>query len=258
MLLRLEQATRSLFSPWWLAADPSNQRRKCCAAGSPFGSAPGAPWSSLLLCPFVVSLSGLDAERWEMRERAIDIAKVKHLRLTSNPLPTGSSRRPTRARPAVPNRSVTGQGCPGHERGVDPVLQGAAVMDEVQAPSRSRALRTSGPGSQPKRQQLRLAGKGCEALHLVCVGVLDRPAGELQGVVNEASAFINSITPITASLNAIALLRVWDEVAKAVSIRGPCRDLEDVALVVHDIHVEARPAHVHSNVWGPPSRSWFR
>jgi len=88
---------------------------------------------------------------------------------------------------------------------------------------------------------VRPAREGREAVHFLRIGELDRPAGELEGVVDEAGA-VHRLNDAEHLALAEALGEVAGDVSQPVRVRRPGRLLEDRAAVVHHTDVEPRPA----------------
>ena len=117
---------------------------------------------------------------------------------------SGISRRPSSSRPSTPKRSRDRAGAPeAHQRRVDPVLQLASVLDQVQAKAGELALAAHPRVRQPDRRHqvslgeqrqdpgvdpVGLHRERRQALDLLGVGDLHRPAVGLEGVVDEAGA----------------------------------------------------------------------
>ncbi len=148
----------------------------------------------------------------------------------------------------------------GDEGGVDPVLEGGSVMDEMESIASSFALGSNGRVGQPDRRHEIASGKFGEhasidlvglssewrkALGLDCIGDRHVPATELELVVHEAGAVHR-------------LDRCFDGVSERVQARGEGvegigigthgEDRDHCPVFIEDVDIEPLARQVQSGV----------
>jgi hypothetical protein len=154
-----------------------------------------------------------------------------------------------------------------HERGVDPVLQGGPVVDEMKPEAGALALgpdrRVGQPdlwhelkprqlGQNPGVDPVSLGSQWGDALDLGCIGDRDIPAVPLKRVMDEARPGHR----LDRAVHLVAEAQdVGSQPPQPGGIRTDGRHLDGPAVLVEDVHIEPLARQVQSRVqhhWGLP------
>jgi hypothetical protein len=155
----------------------------------------------------------------------------------------------------------------GEQGGVNPVLQGDPVANQMEPPPRALPLTAMlWCGKPDRRHQVAsaelgehsridlvcLAGERGESFDLYRVGDIDAPPSQLQLVVNEAGAIHRLDRRVHGFL---MLLESTDEGTQAPTIRRHPPGVDTLARVVHHVDVHSFLAEIQANMQhcsGPP------
>ena len=148
----------------------------------------------------------------------------------------------------------------GEQDRVHALLQARAVADEVQPPARPLALGAHARVGQPDRRHqiaagelgqhpgvdpVGLAGQRRQPLHLLRVGDLDLPAGELEPVVHEAGA-VHRLDR-GADRRAVTI-EPLAQAAQTIGVRRRRTDLDRRTLSVEQVEVETLATEIQTGV----------
>jgi hypothetical protein len=148
----------------------------------------------------------------------------------------------------------------GDEGGVDPVLEGGPVADEVEPEAGPLPLGADGRVGQPDRRHevappefgedpgvdpVGLGGQGRETLDPQGIGDLDVPAGELELVVDEAG----TVHRLDRRADRLAVaIYPGDEAPQGIGVGADRGHLDRPAVLIEQVHIEPLARQVQSGV----------